>query len=243
MTLEFSRIPFARVFAILFLGGLLAGCANHAVRTNPNVSAGVVLPAPDSTSDSGAYEGATDYRIGGQDLLEISVFGIDELSRTVRVNSNGQISLPLVGAVMAGGRTIPELEGDLASKLKQGYLQDPQVTVFIKEFASQRITMEGAIKNPGIFPITGKTTLLQAIAMAGGVDDKVADLKGVIVFRQIEGKRMGAVFDLAQVRTGTMPDPQIYGDDIIVVEQSGSKSAMRRFIETMPVLGFFRWFY
>jgi polysaccharide export outer membrane protein len=79
--------------------------------------------------------------------------------------------------------------------------------------------------------------------MAGGVDDRIADLSGVVVFRQIGGKRMGAVFDLTKVRTGAMPDPQIYGDDIIVVEQSGSKSALRRFIETMPVIGIFRWFY
>jgi polysaccharide export outer membrane protein len=229
--------------AVLVLATLLGGCATHAISSNPNVSAGTPLPAPDTTSASGAYEGASDYRIGAQDLLQISVFGIDDLSQTVRVNSNGQISLPLIGAVVAGGRTVPELEADIAAKLKQGYLQDPQVSVFIQEFASQRITLEGAINRPGIFPLTGRTTLLQAIAMAGGVDDKVADLKGVVVFRQIDGKRMGAVFDLAQVRDGTMPDPQIYGDDIIVVEQSGSKSALRRFIETMPVLGFFRWFY
>ena len=236
------RASISRAMA-LFVVALLCGCATHGISSNPNVSAGGMLPAPDSTSKTGAYEGASDYRIGGQDLLQISVFGIDQLSQTVRVNSNGQISLPLIGSVLAGGKTIPALEADIASKLKKGYLQDPQVTVFIQEFASQRITLEGAINKPGIFPLTGKTTLLQAIAMAGGVDDKVADLKGVVVFRQVEGKRMGAVFDLARVRDGTMPDPQIYGDDIIVVEQSGSKSALRRFIETMPVLGFFRWFY
>lgn len=236
------RASISRAMA-LFVVALLCGCATHGISSNPNVSAGGMLPAPDSTSKTGAYEGASDYRIGGQDLLQISVFGIDELSQTVRVNSNGQISLPLIGSVLAGGKTIPALEAEIASKLKKGYLQDPQVTVFIQEFASQRITLEGAINKPGIFPLTGKTTLLQAIAMAGGVDDKVADLKGVVVFRQVEGKRMGAVFDLARVRDGTMPDPQIYGDDIIVVEQSGSKSALRRFIETMPVLGFFRWFY
>jgi polysaccharide export outer membrane protein len=238
-----SRIRFACLLPVLLLGMMLGGCVTHALHANPNVSAGTLLPAPDSTSETGAYEAASDYRIGGQDLLEISVFGIDALSQTVRVNANGQISLPLIGAVMAGGKTITELQGDIAAKLKQGFLQDPQVTVFVKEFASQRITFEGAIKNPGIYPLTGKTTLLQAIAMAGGVDDRIADLKGIVVFRQINGKRMGAVFDLTQVRDGTMPDPQIYGDDIIVVEQSGSKSALRRFIETMPVLGFFRWFY
>lgn len=226
------------LFGWLCMAALLASCATGprpAVQTGP-------LPAPDTTTASGAYEGGSDYRIGAQDLLEISVFGITDLSRTVRVNSNGQISLPLVGGVMAGGKTIPQLEEDIAAELKRGYVQDPQVSVFVKEFTSQRVTLEGALNKPGIYPITGRTSLLQSIAMAGGVDDRVADLAGVVVFRQVGGKRMGAVFDLRQVRAGTAPDPQIYGDDIIVVEQSGSKTAFRRFIESMPILGIFTWF-
>ena len=230
-----------RTLLILVLATLLGACASGAP-SRANLTQSEALPAPDTTTSSGAYEGGTDYRIGAQDLLEISVFGIDDLSRTVRVNSNGQISLPLIGGVMAGGKTIPELEKSIGAELEKGYLQNPQVTVFIKEFTSQRVTLEGALNKPGIYPLTGKTTLLQAIAMAQGVDDKVADLGGVVVFRQVDGKRMGAVFDLAQVRAGTMPDPQIYGDDIIVVEQSGSKTAFRRFIETVPAIGLFRWF-
>ncbi len=208
-----------------------------------NEVAGNKLPPPDTTSASGAYEGASDYRIGAQDLLEISVFGVQDLDKEVRVNSNGQISLPLIGGVMAGGRTIPELEQDLAGKYASGYLQNPQVSVFVKEYASQRITLEGAIVKPGIYPITGKTTLLQAIALSGGVDDKIADLGGIVLMRQIDGKRMAAVYDLRAVRRGKMEDPQVYGDDIIVVEASGSKSAYRRFIETMPALGVFGWLF
>ena len=198
-----------------------------------------MLPPPDTTSASGSYQGASDYRIGAQDLLAISVFGVEELNKEVRVNSNGQISLPLIGGVMAGGRTIPELEADLAKKYSEGYLQKPQVSVFVKEFTSQRITLEGAIAKPGIYPITGKTSLLQAIALAGGIDDRTADLGGIVLMRQINGKRMAAVYDLRQVRKGITGDPQIYGDDIIVVDPSASKTAMRRFIESVPVLGIF----
>lgn len=236
-----DKVFAAKVFAIVCAALLLAGCASNPSASNPNLAQGTALPAPDTTTASGAYEGGTDYRIGAQDLLEISVFGIEDLSRTVRVNSNGQVSLPLIGGVMAGGKTIPEVEDAIGEKLKDGYLQDPQVTVFVKEFTSQRVTLEGALNKPGIYPLTGKTTLLQAIAMAEGLDE-LADLEGVIVFRQIDGKRQGAVFDLAQVRAGTMPDPQVYGDDIIVVEQSGSKSAFRRFIQSVPAIGLFRWF-
>ena len=224
--------------ALLWL--LLAACASGGgQRPAGNVVA--ALPAPDSTSANGAYSGASDYRIGAQDLLNISVFGVEELNKDVRVNSNGQVSLPLVGTVMAGGRTIPELESDLARKYAAGYLQNPQVTVFVKEFTSQRITLEGAVAKPGIYPLTGRTTLLQAIALGGGVDDKVADLGGIVLMRTVGGKRQAAVFDLRQVRRGVTEDPQVYGDDIIVVEQSGSKTALRRFIEAVPAFGIFSW--
>jgi polysaccharide biosynthesis/export protein len=229
------KSPFAAVI-MLFAALVLAACGGASNVRNAQAS----LPAPDTTSASGAYEGGTDYRIGASDLIEISVFGVDDLRHTARVNSNGQISMPLIGAVMAGGRTIPELETEIAAKLRAGYLQNPHVSVFVKEFTSQRVTMEGAVKKPGIYPLTGKTTLLQAIAMAEGVDP-LADLSGVVLFRQVDGRRAAAVYDLRKVRSGELEDPQIYGDDVIVVEQSGSKTAWRRLIESIPVLGIFSW--
>lgn len=225
---------------------LLVACASdggtHNKPRSAVANAAGTLPPPDTTAASGAYEGATDYRVGAQDLLEISVFGVQDLNKDVRVNSNGQISLPLIGAVMAGGKTIPDLEAELAKKYAEGFLQNPQVSVFVKEYASQRITLEGAVVKPGIYPITGKTTLLQAVALAGGVDDKTADLAGIVLMRQVQGKRMAAVYDLRAVRHGSVEDPQLYGDDIIVVEASGSKTAFRRFIESVPAIGIFRWF-
>ncbi|HMT38615.1 MAG: polysaccharide export protein [Xanthomonadales bacterium] len=235
--------PWLRWWVVMLLVGLLSACASGgSVRADQAMLPAASLPAPDSTTASGAYEGASDYRIGAQDLLNISVFGVEELTRDVRVNSNGHISLPLVGTVMAGGRTIPELESDLAKKYAEGYLQRPQVTVFVKEFTSQRITVEGAVKKPGIYPITGRTSLLQAIALAEGVDDRTADLGGIVVMRKVDGRKQAAVFDLRQVRKGLVEDPQLYGDDIVVVEQSGSKTAFRRFIESVPALGIFAWF-
>ena len=227
------RLPLACLLLLL-----LAACASGGGQRAANVSA-EPLPAPDSTSASGAYKGATDYRIGAQDLLAISVFGVQELNKEVRVNSNGQISLPLIGGVMAGGRTIPELEDDLAKKYSTGYLQNPQVSVFVKEFTSQRITLEGAFNKPGIYPITGRTTLLQGVAIGGGLNDQLADPGGIVVMRNVGGKRMAAVYDLRQVRRGTVENPELYGDDIIVVEQSGSKTMFRRIIESIPVLGVF----
>ncbi|HWS05367.1 MAG TPA: polysaccharide biosynthesis/export family protein [Burkholderiaceae bacterium] len=229
-----------RFLLIPLLVGLLASCASSGGGRTDAVATS--LPAPDTTSASGAYQGGSDYRVGAQDLLEISVFGVKDLEKEVRVNSNGQISLPLIGGVMAGGKTIPELEAELARKYADGFLQKPQVSVFVKEYTSQRITIEGAVRKPGIYPITGRTTLLQAIALAEGVDDKLADLGGIVLMRQVGGKRQAAVFDLRQVRKGLSEDPQLYGDDIVVVEQSGSKTAFRRFIESVPALGVFAWF-
>ena len=226
-----------KVALIAVLACLLAACNSSGGTRDPAMIA-KSLPVPDTTAASGAFEGVSDYRIGAADLLEISVFGVSDLNRTARVNSNGQITLPLIGGVMAGGKTIPELEQELARKYAEGYLQKPQVTVFVKEYTSQRVTLEGAFKKPGIYPLTGKTTLLQAIAMAEGLD-KLADPRGVVVFRNIDGKRMGAAFDLVAVRRGEVVDPQVYGDDVIVVETSGSRTAVREFIDKLGVFAMF----
>ncbi len=232
------RLTPARVLMTLLLALMLSACASSGGAAHTVASGGGELPPPDTTGASGAYEGASDYRVGSQDLLEVSVFGVEDLNKTVRVNSNGQVSLPLVGNVMAGGRTIPELEKDIAAKLAQGYLQNPQVSVFVKEYTSQRVTLEGEVTKPGIYPITGKTSLIQAVATAGGLTD-LADLGGVVLFREVNGKRMAAAYDMSALRTGEVADPQVYGDDVIVVEKSGSKSALREFIKTVPALGFF----
>ena len=131
---------FLRLLTALLLGTLLVACASGG-GARRDVAATHTLPPPDTTAASGAYEGATDYRIGAQDLLSISVFGVQDLDKEVRVNASGQITLPLIGAVMAGGKTVPELETELARKYADGFIQNPQVSVFVKEFTSQRVTL------------------------------------------------------------------------------------------------------
>lgn len=233
-----------RTLAVLLLAAAVAACGtstSQSVRagTSKAVTATSELGEPDTRADSGAYTGTSEYRVGPQDLLEISVFQVNDLNRTVRVNSNGQISLPLIGVVQAGGNTVPELENLIAEKLSADFLQAPQVSVFVKEFTSQRVTLEGAISKPGIYPITGRTSLLQALAMGGGPTD-LANLQGVVVFRMVDGQKMAAVFDLKQIRAGDAVDPQIFGDDIVVIDQSGAKTGLRRILETVPVFNLFR---
>lgn len=223
---------------------VLCACASSVPRQSANadaeraVSLTSDLGLPDSTAADGIYSGVSEYRLGPQDLIEISVFQVPDLNRTVRVNSSGQISLPLIGVLQAGGLTVQDLEKEIAEQLAADLLQNPQVSVFVKEFTSQRVTVEGAVKKPGIYPLSGRTTLLQTIAMAEGLDP-LANLQGVVIFRTVEGKKMAAVFDMRSIRAGATEDPRIYGDDIVVVDQSGSKTALRRFIESVPALSLF----
>jgi polysaccharide export outer membrane protein len=243
MTTTGVRMFLSRWLAALALLLALTGCASSGGVAARSDGARAVtmtseLGAPDTTNSKGAYTGVPEYQIGAQDLLEISVFQVPDLNREVRVNTGGEISLPLIGVLQVGGRTVQEVEQDIASKLAAGFLQNPQVSVFVKEFTSQRVTVEGAVKEPGIFAITGHTTLLQAIAMAKGLDP-LANLQGVVVFRTVDGKKMAARFDIKAIRAGVVPDPEVYGDDIVSVDQSGSKTALRRVIEALPLVSIF----
>ena len=168
-----------------------------------------------------------DYRIGPEDLLEIQVYGVDQLSRTVRVNSEGVISLPLVGAVNVGGLTAHEAEVAVATKLATNYLQDPQVSLFVKEFTTQRITLEGAVAKPGIYPLRGETTLLRALALAGG-QGSLSDMHSVVLFRtDADGKRTTLTYDVESIRHGEVPDPPVQNDDLIVLNRSPGRVLLR----------------
>jgi len=224
---------------LLFAAGVPAAEPPVAGSAPQAVAAGQDMGLPDSTTRAGEYTGKSEYRIGPQDLLKISIFMNEELERELRVNATGQISLPLIGVVQAGGKTVLELETEIAEKLGKTYLQNPQVTVFIKEFTSQRVTVEGAVKKAGIYPITGQTSLLQAIALAGGTDNDIADDEAVVVFRTVNGQRMVAKFNLQDVRNGVAGDPQIYGDDVVVVNESKAKRGFKRFLQSIPIVNAF----
>jgi polysaccharide export outer membrane protein len=213
----------------------LAAAALLALAGSSALAAGKSLPPPDAVALVRAD--AADYRIGAQDMLEVNVFGIEELKRSVQVDSGGKILLPLVGQVQAGGRTPGELSADIATALKKTYMKDPQVIVTVKEAQSQRVTVDGAVNQPGVYPLSGPTTLLQAVSLARGPDSKLANVKKVGVFRMVGGTRHSAFYDLTQIRTGKAEDPQIYGNDIVVVDQSGGKAFMQNFQGGFGLLG------
>lgn len=168
-----------------------------------------------------------DYRIGANDLLEFDVFGVPDMRRSVRVNATGAVSLPLIGTVQLSGLTAEQAEAHLAKKYGENYLQNPQVSLFIKEFTTQRITIEGAVAKPGIYPVTGQLTLLRALALAGG-GAQYAELNEIMLFRNTQGQPSEPkVFDLDKIRAGEVPDPAIQSDDVIVVKRNAKRTALR----------------
>lgn len=179
-----------------------------------------------------------DYRLSPMDVVEVTVFGAPELTRTAQVSASGYITLPLVGDVMASGKTMDQVQREIASRLKRNYMQSPQVFVTVKEYNSQRVTVDGAVMKPGVFPLTGKTTLIQALTIAGGLNNMASPQK-VFILRTVNGKRMAARFDLTEIRTGAKPDPVIMAGDIVVVDESGGKQLLEAASKAMQFTGLF----
>jgi polysaccharide biosynthesis/export protein len=185
-----------------------------------------------------ATSDAADYRIGPMDILDITVFQVPDLSKEVQVSQGGHFTLPLIGDITAAGKTAAQLQSEIAAKLGSKYLQSPQVTVFVKDMQSQRVTVEGQVVKPGIYPTTGQTTLLQAIALSGGLTD-LADTRAIVVLRTADGQRQAAKFDYASILGGRADDPAVQAGDVIVVDQSGLKTTWHELVKAVPVFGLF----
>ena len=215
-------------------GCVSAGIGPDSVRyanTHPPVEPRDRLPAR-------AIDGPPVYRLGATDVVMVDVFREPDLTREVRVEENGEISLPLLGRMMAAGKTTAELEKDLVVRLQAAMLEKPSVSVRVKEFLSQRVTMEGAVSQPGVYPLTSRTSLLQMIATAHGLDD-MANPGACVVFRVVDGQRYAAAFDIRQIRSGRMVDPELLGGDTVVVDFSGIRANYRDFLSLYPVFSVF----
>ncbi len=213
----------------------VVGTAPLAARDNP-------LPAGQAAYDVIPVKAMDDLvaqRIRAGDKLAISVFGESELSRTdYVVDSTGFVQVPLIGQVIAAGVSPEELRAEIARRLGARFIRDPQVSVSITERAKARFAVEGQVEDPGVYEADVTTTLLAAIAQAGS-PNRVAKNSEVMVFRVIDGRRLGARFDLDQIRSGRADDPQIIGGDTVVVGYSGSKGFWRDVRETAPLLNLF----
>lgn len=228
------------LLTVAALGWVLAGApaaAQEGVALRTETSAprpGKVVPGLDAPArklqEAGAVPSAldSDYKITPSDLLEIEVFGVSELKRTVRVNTSGQIAMPLIGTLSVAGLTPSDAEALIALQYSsKNFLQDPQVSIFVKEFTTQRITLDGALTKPGVYPLTGQITLLRALAMAGG-GGQLADMENVMLFRVTpDGQSISQKYDVLQIRKGEAPDPVLQNDDVVVVNRVESRVTLR----------------
>lgn len=178
------------------------------------------------------------YKIAPLDTLSIKVFKLPDLSGDFEVDLTGQISVPLIGSVTATGYTTAELDQLLTQKLAAKYLENPDVSVGLKSSAGRTVTVDGAVNKSGLFPVVGPITLMQAVAQAGGAAPD-ANLRRVAVFRQIQGKRNAAAFDLVSIRRGEAADPQIYAGDIVIVDGSTVKELQKQIFTSIPLLNVF----
>ncbi|GAB4489936.1 MAG: hypothetical protein OHK006_22200 [Thermodesulfovibrionales bacterium] len=129
------------------------------------------------------------YRIGAEDLLEIEAYNVEEIKKTVRVNSEGNIALPLVGILNVKGLTTNEAEALIAKRLEK-YIEETVVTVFVREFKSNRISVVGAVKNPQIFFLTGQRSLVDLLMMAGGLTPEAG--QSCFIIRPLAGANSGS---------------------------------------------------
>ena len=179
------------------------------------------------------------YRISPMDTVSVKVFRMPDLSGDYQVDLTGQISMPLIGEVRAVDMTTAQLDDTLTQKFGQKYLENPDISVGIKESARQSVTVDGAVKSAGAFPSARDLSLMEAVALAGGLNEN-ANARRVAVFRTIDGKRQAAAFDLLSIRRGENPDPKIYPGDIIIVDGNGVKAAYRQILNSFPLLSIFR---
>ena len=227
-----------RARALCSLGAvalLASGCAGTRGGTIPYDVEN--FAAPDAPSEM--YGTAAEYRIAPMDTLGINVFQVAELSGDAQVDLAGNITMPLIGTVRAVDLTTAELQAVLAQRFGERYLRNPDISVSVKSSTRRNVTVDGAVRQPGVFPVTGPVTLLQAVALARGPDES-ANPRRVAVFRQIQGQRMAAAFDLTSIRRGEAEDPIIYSGDIIVVDGSNIRAIQREVLTALPLLSIFR---
>ncbi len=200
-----NRLQFG-IMAIALLMLATQACAQDKTGTAEATSA----PSKSATADP-------NYVIGGQDVLDISVWKEAELTRTVPVRPDGKISLPLLNDVQAAGLTPTQLAAQITESLKK-FVTNPQVTVIITQINSQRIYILGEVNRAGAYPLLPNMTVLQGLSSAGGFT-QFANLKKIYMFRMENGKQVKYPFNYKEVISGKASEENIAlkaGDTIVV---------------------------
>ena len=164
-----------------------------------------------------------DYILGPGDLLQLTVFETEDLDTEVRVSSRGQVSLPLIGTVDVRNLTAADAERKIEGLLAAKYLQDPHVSIFIKEHVSRQITLVGSFKKPGTYDYVAKRNLLDVIAIAEGLTENAGTAAYITRFDDKSKKNINYFVDLDQlIKKGNMAQNiMVLGGDVIFIPETG----------------------
>jgi polysaccharide export outer membrane protein len=220
----------ARIVLLALVMPLLLWNCTSTVNQSTKPVASAAEDAPPVLASTGTS--TSDYHISSRDILEISVFQVKDLDKSVQVGDDGNIAFPLIGAVQVKGKTTQEAADIIAAKLAKKYLQSPQVSVFVKQYG-QRVTVNGEVRNPRVLAVEGDLTLSQVIASAGGLSD-LADGNRIHIVRAAGGHVKDEVYSLNAIQAGKTPDPRLQGGDLVVAEQSGAQVAFKNLKDMLP---------
>ena len=191
------------------------------------------LPAPAERDTAGTVR---NYVIGPQDQLLIDVYGMEDLTkREVVVDASGRVSFPIAGSMLAAGLTPEQLAGEIESRLKAGFVRDPQVSVNVNEAVSQLVTVDGQVQMPGNYPVLPDMTLMRAVASARGLAE-FAKMDDVVILRNVGGQRYAGLYNISAIRRGNYKDPVIYANDVIIVGDSVERRMFKDFLTLLPAL-------
>lgn len=189
---------------------------------------------PDALPSDGMEAIDQQYLIGPLDKLAITVFNEPELSfKDIPVDTNGVVNMPLIGPVVANGRTVSDVSQEIQQKLNAAYLRDARVTVYVSDFANYSFTVDGEVEKPGVYEIPGKLTLTQAVALGEGTSE-FAKLDEVIILRKADEQIIAARFDLGDIYSGAAPDPEIRRSDTVIVGFSAAKKRFKDILQIVP---------
>lgn len=170
---------------------------------------------------SAGFASAADVQLGAGDVLKISVYGNPDLALETRVSEAGEITFPLVGNVALGGLSVSAAEKKLGGLLESGgFLRKAQVNIIVTQLQSQQVSVLGQVNRPGRYPIEGKRSLMDMLAMAGGVSQDGGD--AVSLIRKRNGKTTREIVDIVEmVRSADLNrDLDVAGNDVIFVERA-----------------------
>ena len=224
-----------RKFTVIGLTAALAACASPPPlggAPGATLVQTVELPAP---SHADYAPDPADGAIRALDVIQVDVFGVEELSREVQVSANGTIDYPLIGSLEAVGRTSDELSFEIEARLRDTYVRQPDVTSRITERNEQFFTVGGEVAQPGRFPIASSITLMEAVAIGGGFSE-FAKEDEILVFRTVGEDRYIGVYNLEGIQRGNYADPDIYPSDIVMVGDSPGRRRLETILEITAAL-------